>query len=68
LKLLDFRPISLIICMNKDFRPISPFLFFIVIEGLNVMLCDSIFFCYGVGAYSNYHMSHLQLANDTLIV
>jgi hypothetical protein len=54
--------------------PLSPFLFLIAAEGLNVMLKASVdsglFKGYQIGADANssVHISHLQFADDTLIV
>jgi len=52
--------------------PLSPFLFLLAAEGLNVMMSalvtNRLFTPYGVGAHNNVLVSHLQFADDTLLV
>jgi hypothetical protein len=52
--------------------PLSPFLFFLAAEGLNVMMRvlvqTSIFTGYSIGSVSPAVISHLQFADDTLIM
>ncbi|XP_024634465.1 uncharacterized protein [Medicago truncatula] len=52
--------------------PLSPFLFLLAAEGLNVMMTalvtNGMFTPYGVGAQDNVLVSHLQFADDTLLV
>ncbi|XP_045802189.1 uncharacterized protein LOC123895742 [Trifolium pratense] len=52
--------------------PLSPFLFLLVAEGLNVLISkavfDKSFLGYGVGRAENVTLSHLQFADDTLII
>jgi len=51
---------------------LSPFLFLIVAEGLNVMMTEAInlnlFTGYTVGAHTTTVLSHLQFANDTILL
>jgi hypothetical protein len=52
--------------------PLSPFLFLLEADGLNLMLTTvvdvSLFLGYKVGEASPVHVSHLQFVNDTLIL
>jgi len=52
--------------------PISPFLFLLATEGLNVMMDSAVennlFTSYGVGAVNSVVVSHLQFADDTLLL
>jgi len=52
--------------------PLSPFLFLIAVEGLNVMmkaLVDAgLFSGYKVGAHNHISITHLQFADDTLLI
>ena len=52
--------------------PLSPFLILLVAEGLNVMMKarvgNNIFTRYSVGAHASMVVSHLQFADDTLLV
>ena len=53
--------------------PLSPFLFLIVVEGLNVMMNAlveaGLFSSYKVGANNNLvSITHLQFADDTLLI
>ncbi|GAU35104.1 hypothetical protein TSUD_162080 [Trifolium subterraneum] len=52
--------------------PLSPFLFLMVAEGLNVLInkavADGSFVGYGVGREEKVFVSHLQFAYDTLII
>jgi hypothetical protein len=52
--------------------PLSPFLFLLAAEGLNVMMqsmvVNNIFTGYSVGAHDSTVVSHLQFADDTLLV
>ncbi|MCH83014.1 LINE-1 reverse transcriptase like [Trifolium medium] len=52
--------------------PLSPFLFLLVAEGLNVLMdkavADGSFVGYGVGRDESLSVSHLQFADDTLII
>jgi len=51
--------------------PLSPFLFFLAADGLNVMMSRMVnanfFEGYMVGAHNALVVSHLQFANDTLL-
>jgi len=51
---------------------LSPFLFLLAAEGLNVMMSalilNGLFTPYGVGAQKNVMVSHLQFADDTLLL
>ncbi|GAU41584.1 hypothetical protein TSUD_271930 [Trifolium subterraneum] len=68
-------------CPTDEFRferglrqgdPLSPFLFLLAAEGLNVMIkamvWESIFTPYVIGARNEVTVSHLQFADDTLLV
>jgi hypothetical protein len=52
--------------------PLSPFLFLIAAEGLNVLMNSVVraqmFTGYGIGANNEVRMTHLQFADDTLII
>jgi len=52
--------------------PLSPFLFFLAAEGLNVMMTSAVgnnlFTGYTVGNYNSVVVSHLQFADDTLLL
>ena len=52
--------------------PLSPLLFLLAAEGLNVMMTslveNNLFTGYGVGHANLIVVSHLQFANDTLLV
>jgi hypothetical protein len=52
--------------------PLSPFLFLLAAEGLNVLMRSlvdaSLLHCYSVGVISPVHISHLQFVNYTLII
>jgi len=52
--------------------PLSPFLFLLAAKGLNVMMRsmveNNLFTGYGVGHANSVVVSHLQFANDTLLV
>ena len=52
--------------------PLSPFLFLIAKEGLNVMMKEvvekGLFQGYGMGMQGNVNITHLQFADDTLLV
>lgn len=52
--------------------PLSPFLFLLVAEGFNVlmnsMVEEDLFHGYGVGNGDDVRLSHLQFADDTLII
>jgi hypothetical protein len=52
--------------------PLSPFLFHLAAEGLNVMmqaLVDAnLFTGYKIGEHQGMHISHLQFADDTLLL
>jgi len=49
---------------------VSPFLFLLVVEGLQVMMSsivgNNLFYGYQVGTYGSLAISHLQYADDTL--
>ncbi|GAU48696.1 hypothetical protein TSUD_186890 [Trifolium subterraneum] len=62
-------------CFERGLRqgdPLSPFLFLLAAEGLNVMMSalvsNKIFTPYGIGPQNSVHVSHLQFADDTLLV
>jgi hypothetical protein len=62
-------------CLERGLRqgdPLSPFLFLIAAEGLHVMMNTMVeqdmFIPYRVGAHGNVDISHLQFADDTLLV
>lgn len=52
--------------------PLSPFLFLLVAEGLNVMMSASVeaylFKGYGLGSTNSIVVSHFQFADDTLLL
>jgi len=52
--------------------PLSPFLFLIVAEDINVFMkattVDGLFIGYSVGQSDNISTSHLQFADDTLLI
>lgn len=52
--------------------PLSPFLFLLAAEGLSVMMksmvANNIFSGFGVGASNSMKVSHLQFADDTLLI
>jgi len=52
--------------------PLSPFLFLLASEGLNVLMNsvveNNLYTCYGVGTYNSAVVSHLQFADDTLLL
>jgi len=62
-------------CLHRGLRqadPLSPFLFLIAAEGLNIMMKamveNNLFPCYTVGMINQVVVSHLQFAGDTLIL
>jgi exonuclease III len=62
-------------CLERGLRqgdPLYPFLFLIAAEGLHVMMNKMVeqdmFASYRVGAHGNVDISHLQFADDTLLV
>ncbi|GAU46155.1 hypothetical protein TSUD_401590 [Trifolium subterraneum] len=52
--------------------PLSPFLFLLTAEGLHVlmeaMVSNSVFTPYGIGLQNSVSISHLQFADDTLLI
>jgi len=52
--------------------PLSPFLFLLVAEGLNVLMHsvveNNLYKGYGVGTSNSVVVSHLQFADDTLLI
>jgi len=56
----------------RQWDPLSPFLFLLAAEGLNVMMStlvsDNIFTPYSIGAQTIVSVSHLQFADDILLV
>ncbi|GAU44264.1 hypothetical protein TSUD_400110 [Trifolium subterraneum] len=52
--------------------PLSPFLFLLAAEGLHVlmeaMVSNSVFTPYGIGLQNSVFISHLQFADDTLLI
>jgi len=52
--------------------PLSPFLFLLAAEGLNVMMSSTVrnnlFTCFTVGSSTSVVVSHLQFADDTLLI
>ena len=59
-------------CGMRQGGPLCPFLFLLAAEGLNVMMSamvsNNIFTLYSIGAQSAVSVSHLQFADDTLLV
>jgi len=68
-------------CLTEEFLiqrgirqgdPLSPFLFLLAAAGFNILMkasmTNNIYHAYGVGSHREVSLSHLQFADDTLIL